>query len=142
TLTFDNQAHKLAATNRDLITNATHTDQLDISPCTYDITGALMTLRALQLEPGMRVILPVTDGKKLANVRVEGIGREKLTINGKSYNTVRYETFIFNNVLYRRKGRLLVWLTDDSQHLPVQLRFLFGFPLGDVTLDLEKVEKP
>jgi hypothetical protein len=48
---------------------------------------------------------------------------------------------VFNNVLYRRKGRLLIWVTDDAQRLPVQLRFMFSFPLGDITLELEKVDK-
>jgi hypothetical protein len=100
-----------------------------------------MTVRASQLQPGMKFTLPVTDGKRLANVRVEGLGKEKLTIKGTSYNTIRYETFVFDNVLYRRKGRLLIWITDDPQRVPVQMRFLFGFPLGDITLELEKVER-
>jgi len=140
-LAFDNEKHKLTVSGRDLIANTTHKAELDIPPCAYDIVGALMTLRAAQLEPGMKLVLPVTDGKQLANVRVEGLGKEKLVLNGKSYNTVRYETFVFNNMLYRRKGRLLVWMTDDAQRLPVQMRFVFGFPLGDITLELEKVEK-
>ena len=85
--------------------------------------------------------LPITNGKKLADVRVEGLGKEKITLNGKTYNTLRYETFVFDNVLYRRKGRLLMWISDDAQRLPVQMRFVFGFPLGDITLELEKSER-
>lgn len=138
---FDYDKRKLEATSKDLVANTTHTTELDIQPCTYEIAGALMTLRASQLQPGSRFMVPVTDGKKLANVRVEGLMKEKITVNGKAYNTIRYETFVFDNVLYRRKGRLLIWITDDQQRLPVQMRFLFGFPLGDVTLDLDKVER-
>jgi hypothetical protein len=141
TMTFDSDKHTLQATIRDLTTNATKKTELDIPACTYDIAGAMMTVRASQLQPGMKFSLPVTDGKKLANVRVEGLGKEKLTIKGTSYNTIRYETFVFDNVLYRRKGRLLVWITDDVRRVPVQMRFLFGFPLGDITLELEKVER-
>ena len=69
------------------------------------------------------------------------LGKEKLTVHGTPYGTIRYETFVFDNVLYRRKGRLLIWVTDNAQRLPVQMRFVLGFPLGDVTLELEKVEK-
>ena len=90
----------------------------------------------------MKFSQPVTNGKKLADVRVEGLGKEKITLKGVSYNTIRYETFIFNNVLYRRKGRLLIWVSDDAERMPVQMRFIFGFPLGDITLELEKVERP
>jgi hypothetical protein len=141
TMAFDSEKHKVVATTKDLATNATKKTEIDIPTCTYDIAGALMTLRASQLQPGMKFDLPVTDGKKLANVKVEGLGKEKLTIKGTSYNTIRYETFVFDNVLYRRRGRLLIWITDDARRVPVQMRFLFGFPLGDITLELEKVER-
>jgi len=141
TIDFDNQRHKVLAIGKDLGTNATRKTELDIPSCTYEITGALMTLRATQLDPGMKFTLPVTDGKKLANVRTEGLSREKLTVKNTTYSTIRYETFVFDNVLYRRKGRLLLWISEDPQRLPVQLRFIFGFPLGDITLELEKVER-
>jgi hypothetical protein len=140
-IAFDNQNHKLAMTVQDLVTHENHKTDLAIPPCTYDIAGALMMLRASQVEPGMKFTIPVTNGKKLANVRAEGLSKEKVTVAGKTYNTIRYETFVFDNVLYRRKGRLLIWATDDPQRLPVQMRFVFGFPLGDITLELEKVEK-
>jgi hypothetical protein len=140
-LAFDNQNHKLHATVKDLVANQDHKDDLDIPACTYDIAGALMTLRNSRLAPGMKFSVPITNGKKLATVVVEGLSRERLVVGGKAYNTIRYETFVFDNVLYRRKGRLLLWISDDAQRLPVQMRFLFGFPLGDITLDLEKVER-
>jgi len=140
-ISFDNDNHKLVDTTKDLIGNESKKTELTIPPCTYDIAGALMTLRSSQLDPGMKYSLPVTNGKKLANVRVEGLGKEKLSLGGKTYNTIRYETFVFDNVLYRRKGRLLIWISDDPQRVPVQMRFVFGFPLGDITLELEKVEK-
>jgi len=139
-IVFDNENHKLVSTVKDFVANDTHKTELAIPPCTYDIAGALLTLRASQLAPGMKFTLPVTNGKKLAYVKVEGLSKEKLTVAGKTYNTVRYETFVFDNVLYRRKGRLLIWISDDPQRVPVQMRFVFGFPLGDITLELEKVE--
>ncbi len=140
-IAFDNEKHKLVATMKDIVANKNDRIELAIPPCTYDIVGALMTLRASQLQPGMKFTLPVTNGKKLANVRTEGLSKEKLNLAGKTYNTIRYETFVFDNVLYRRKGRLLIWVTDDPLRVPVQLRFVFGFPLGDITLELEKVER-
>jgi hypothetical protein len=140
-IVFDNQSHQVHAEFRDLVTNQTKKNDFDIPPCAYDIAGALMTLRATPLAPGMKFTVPITDGKKLAEVRVEGLGKEKVTAGGKTYNTIRYETFVFNNVLYRRKGRLLIWVTDDADRLPVQMRFIFGFPLGDITLELQKAER-
>jgi hypothetical protein len=53
---------------------------------------------------------------------------------------VRYEIHLFNNVLYRRRAYLYVWLTDDRRRLPVQIRVRMQFTIGTITLQLEKRE--
>ena len=72
--------------------------------------------------------LPITDGKKLVNARIDAQSRENVSIASKTYHTIRYEAFLFDNVLYKRKGRLFIWLTDDADRIPVQLRFQLGIP--------------
>ena len=49
---------------------------------------------------------------------------------------------MFNNVIYRRKARLFVWLTDDARRIPVRVEIDMPFYIGNVTLDLEKQETP
>lgn len=140
-LTFANTRHKVEYDERDLLKNTTVKRELDIAPCTYEVAGALAALRATSLEPGKSVSFPITDGKKLAYGKIEAQGKESVNAGGKTYQTTRYEAFLFDNVLYRRKGRLFVWMTDDSDHLPVQFRVQLGFPIGTITLELEKQEK-
>ncbi|HMF77808.1 MAG TPA: DUF3108 domain-containing protein [Bryobacteraceae bacterium] len=140
TMLFDNSRHKLAYSERDLIKNTSNQHEIDIAPCTYEISGALQSLRQLKLETGRVITLPLTNGKKMVTAKIEALGADKITLNGKNYPTIRYEAFVFDNVLYRRKGRLFVWITDDSEHLPVQLQFQMGFPIGNVTVSLEKQE--
>jgi hypothetical protein len=41
-------------------------------------------------------------------------------------------------VVYTRKGRVFVWLTDDAQRTPVQILLRLAFPIGTVTLQLQK----
>jgi hypothetical protein len=45
-------------------------------------------------------------------------------------------------VIYTRKGRAFIWLTDDDRRVPVRILLRMNFPLGTVTLDLEKEEHP
>jgi hypothetical protein len=52
--------------------------------------------------------------------------------------TIRYEVFLFDNVIYKRTGHLHVWLTDDSSRLPVQFQVRLQFAIGTITLRLEK----
>jgi hypothetical protein len=140
-MTFDNTRHKVDYDERDLVKNVNVRKQLDIAPCTYEIAGALVTLRATSLEPGKSMIIPITDGKKSANARIEAQAKETISVNGKNYQTIRYEAYLFDNVLYKRKGRFLMWVTDDSERVPVQFRMLMGFPIGSVTVLLDKQQK-
>lgn len=134
-------AGKLRYEEKDLVKNSTVQKKLDVPPCTREIAGALASLRLLRLEPGKSTALPVTDGKKVVSVRIESQAHETISFEGKKYATTRYEAFLFDNVLYRRKGRLFVWMTDDGDHIPVQIRLQLGFPVGTVTVQLEKEER-
>jgi hypothetical protein len=140
-LKFDNDRHRATYDERNLLKNSSTKKELAIAPCTYEITGALVALRDLKLEPGKSAILPITDGKKIANARVEAQARETITLRGKQYSTIRHEAFLFDNVLYKRKGRLLIWITDDADHIPVQFRLQMGFPIGNITVELEKNQR-
>jgi len=139
---FDNTRHKAVFDMHDLVKNVQEHDEVDIAPCTHEIIGALAFLRLSHLEtPGKSITIPIVNGKKMANARIEAQAKENITVDGKMYSTMRYEAFIFDNVVFRRKGSMLIWLSDDAAHLPVQMRFQMGFPIGTITLELEKAEK-
>jgi len=113
---------------------------IDVPPCVHDELAALSLLRTMSLEPGASIELPISNGKKSVSARVEVRGRERIETPSGVYDTLRYEAFLYNDVLYRRKGRLFLWLTDDDRRLPVQIRVKLGFFIGTVTLKLEKEE--
>jgi hypothetical protein len=140
-LNFNNVRNKVEYNERDLVTNTTAKNELDKPPCAHEVLGALATLRLAPPAAGRPMSVPVTDGKKLAFAKLEAQTKETLNIDGKNYSTVRYEAFLFDNVLYRRKGRLFIWLVDDAGHLPVQFQVHLGFPVGNITVQLEKEEK-
>lgn len=140
-LNFDNTHHKVNYEERDLIKNTTTRKQLDIAPCTHEIMGALAALRTMDLEPGKTATIPITDGKKIVYAKIEAQAKESISIDGKNYSTVRCEAFLFDNVLYKRKGRLFIWMTDDSERLPVQFRLQMGFPIGNISVEMVKAEK-
>ena len=132
---------KLSFDERDLVRSTNEKKEVEVATCTYEIVGALASLRTLSLEPGRSIVIPIADGKKFSQVRVQSQAKEQITAAGKSYDATRYEAFLFDNVLYRRKGRLLIWISNDSDHLPVQFRLLLGFPIGTVTVWLQKQVK-
>lgn len=140
-VTYDPQTHKAFHIEKDLIKNSTTTDEVDIPTCVHDVLGGLLVLRTLHLEPGRTVQIPISDGKKFVQAKIEAEGREDLNTPLGVRKTIQYEVFLFDNVLYKRSGHLHIWLTDDRSRLPVQLQVRLHFTIGTITLRLEKEEK-
>jgi hypothetical protein len=140
-ITFDYPNHRADYLERDRAKNAVLlARETDIPPCVHEITGSLFFLRTLNLEPGQSALVPLSDGKKSAVAKVEAQQREEVRTPAGTFKTIRYEAYVFNNVLYRRPAHLYVWLTDDRRRLPVQLRVRMQLAIGTITLLLEKHE--
>ena len=140
-VTFDRIANKATYLERDLIKNSiVKTDEIDIPQCVHDVVGGLYRLRTMRIDVGQSAQIPMSDGKKSVSARVEAQERELVKTKSGTYKTVRYEAFLFDGVLYKRRARLFVWLTDDARRLPVQIRVRMQFAIGTITLQLEKEE--
>jgi hypothetical protein len=140
---YDHARGKADYVERDLNKNVViKTSEVEIPACALDIVAGLYKLRMDKLEPGQSKQVAMSDGKKTAYVRVEAQGREQVKIKSGTFETIRYEVFVFNGVLFSRKADLFVWLTDDAHRLPVQIRARMSFPVGMITFELTKDEHP
>jgi hypothetical protein len=141
-VTFNTEAmNKATYLERDLVKNSVLLNQeIDVPPCVHDVLGGLFVLRSLNLEPNQSTEIAVSDGKKSAMVKVDAQVREDIKTPEGTFKTIRYEVYIFNNVIYRRSAHITLWLTDDRRKLPVQIRVRLQFTIGTITLQLEKHE--
>ncbi len=137
-VTYDSVDHKATYLERDLTKNATATQEVAIPSCVHDLIGGLIALRYLRLDPGKTTRIPVSDGKKFVMAKVESQRREVLKSDLGNVNTVLYEIYLFDNVLFRRSGHLHVWITDDDRRLPVQLQVRLQFAIGTITFRMQK----
>lgn len=138
-VTYDRDRRRVSYVERDVAKGAVVSqNEMETPDCVHEVTGALQRLRALRPEPGTTIELPLSDGKKMISARVDALKREKLKLPLGEFETIKYEAHLFNGVFYRRKGRLFVWLTDDAERLPVQIRVQLPFYIGTVTIRLEK----
>ncbi len=140
-LTFEANRRVVRYDERDLVKNTNDQKVLDVPPCTHEIVGALAALRTVRIEPGKSANFSITNGKKVVNAKIEAQAKESISLNGKTYQTIRHEAFLFDNVLYKRRGRLFIWISDDPSRVPVQFRLQLGFPVGNVTIELEKQQR-
>jgi hypothetical protein len=140
-ITFDSESRKATYLERDLARNTVIASQEAAVPqCVHDVLGGLFYLRTLDLEPGQSMEIPVSDGKKSVMAKIEAQQREELKVPDGTYRTIRWELYLFNNVLFRRPARLYVWLSDDRRKLPVQIRVRMPITIGTVTLQLARHE--
>ena len=136
---FDRAQNHAFYTERDLPGNeVVRTDSVATPNCVHDIIGALLTLRRIAIQPGTTIELPLSNGRRSASVKVAAQEREDIITKAGKFKTIRFEVDVLNGVVYQRKGRAWVWISDDAKRLPVQIRLRMSFPVGTVTLGLEK----
>lgn len=141
-ITFDGEAKKASYLERDRTRNnaVVLSQEIDVPPCVHDVVGGLFFIGTLNLKPGQSAQVPVSDGKKSVLAKVEAQQQEEVKTPAGTFKTVRYEIYLFNNVLYKRPAHLNVWFTDDARKLPVQIRVRMQFTIGTINLQLEKHE--
>ncbi len=140
-ITFDAEEKKAFYQETDRVKNTVLlSKETEIPACTHDVTGGLYVLRNSPPDLSQTKEIAISDGKKSVMAKVEAQGREDVKTPAGVFKAIRYEVFLFNNVLYKRPARLFVWLTDDRRRLPVQIRVRMQFTIGTITLLLEKVE--
>jgi hypothetical protein len=112
----------------------------EIPGCVEDIVTGFFYLRRQPLEIGKEVRVAVNDGSKTHMVSVEVQARERIQTPLGERQAFRLEPKVFDDVLYKRKGRMLIWMSDDSERLPLRIKAMIL--LGTITGDLRAVTKP
>ncbi len=139
---YDRERKHAFFLERDLLKNAVIREaSVEIPPCVHDTVGGLLALRNHRVDLGQSITLPISDGKKFANVKITALNKETIRTPAGSFETVRHEVFLMNNVIYGRRGRVYVWMTDDDRRLPVQIQVRLPILIGTITLQLTKEEK-
>ena len=138
---FDGAFRKATYLERDRLKNTVFlSKETEIPSCVHELLGGLFYLRTLNLQPPQSAEVPMSDGKKSVLARVEAQAREEIKTPAGVFKTIRYEAYLFNDVLYKRDAHLYVWLSDDARRLPVQIRVRLQFTIGTITWLLEKHE--
>lgn len=142
-VTYDRARNHATVVERDVLKNMVLKETgTDIPNCVSDVIGGFAKLRSLNVPPGQSVQIPVSDGRRFANVKLQALEREEIKTPLGTHPAIRYQADLLNGVIYTRKGQVLLWLGDDARRLPVQIQLKMSFPVGTVTLQLEKEEHP
>jgi hypothetical protein len=97
---------------------------LKLATDTFDPYGIFFFLRTYGLNGGPQEEITVTDGKRLAPGKLTIVGKEKIKVNGKTWDAVLVEpdmTGVGGVFEKSKNAKLQVWFSDDARHLPLKV---------------------
>ncbi|MEJ2009004.1 MAG: DUF3108 domain-containing protein [Acidobacteriota bacterium] len=109
----------------------------EIPPCVEDVVSAFYFVRNQPLHVGQKIKLAVNDGSKTATVIVAVTARKKIQTPLGTHEALRVEPSVFGNLYEKRKGRLVIWFSDDQYHYPLRIKAMLK--LGSLTGTLTSI---
>ncbi len=110
----------------------------EMLPGSHDILSAFYITRARRLEVGASFDLESHVDRKNYPIRVLVHRRERVKVPAGEFDCLVVEPVMRSEGLFKQKGQLLIWLTDDRRRIPVQVKS--DLPIGAISIVLVKVE--
>jgi hypothetical protein len=134
-----NSARRLAVLREVDLSNSAHAvkqAQHPIPPCVEDIISSFYFLRRQPMDVGKEIRLPINDGSVTREVVVNVESRVRLQTALGPRVAFRVEPHALGD-LYKKKGRLFIWFSDDAQRLPLRIKAVMV--IGAITGNLVSV---
>jgi hypothetical protein len=96
-----------------------------VKPGSFDPLSIFYAFRLYDLKVGTNIQIPVTDGKKCVIGKATVAKREKITVANRTYDTYLVEPDLkhIGGVFEKsKKAKLEIWVTADTQRIPVKIR--------------------
>jgi len=93
-----------------------------ISENSFDPLSSFYYIRTLKFEVGKSLYVNMFDSKKLWNVEVQVLRKEKIKTELGEFNTVVIKPLMKSEGIFNKKGDLYIWLTDDLKRIPVKMQ--------------------
>jgi hypothetical protein len=127
TTLFDQRRHLAIAGNDTVPTYAFAQDAL----------SSLYFIRTRELTPGSEILIDNHTDKKNYPLKVIVYRKETVEVPAGSFDCVVIEPVMRAEGIFKAKGRIWIWLTDDQFKIPVKMKTEVFF-LGSITAQLKK----
>ncbi len=111
----------------------------DVPSGVFDPLGGFFYLRQQRLRVGQPVTIKVFDSKRLWDVRVEVLRRERVKTKAGEFDTIVVKPELRSEGIFQRKGDVYIYLSDDPQHIPVMVKT--KVVVGHVVAELVRIER-
>lgn len=94
----------------------------EVAPHVQDILSSLYYVRTLDLKVGQSVYVPNHDNGKNYPLEVKVLERETVSVDAGVFDCLVLEPVLMGDAIFKQKGRLKVWVTDDQFKMPVLMK--------------------
>lgn len=136
TVRYDYDRKKSVLDEKNLRANNQKHEENDIPGCVTDVISAVYYVASQPLNVGQKLLFPVNDGGKTAEVQVDVEGREQIKSPYGAFKTVRVSAQALSGP-QKGKGKIWMWYSDDDRRLPIQMRAKMFW--GTLTFHLTQV---
>jgi hypothetical protein len=112
--------------------------ELAVPKYVIDILGSFYYVRTQRLRVGDPIYITNHDNKSIYKLKVIIQRREQVKVKAGKFNCVVVQPQLKGDAIFKQKGKLWVWLTDDELKIPVQMKSK-AF-IGSVVTELTKIE--
>ncbi|MEW6042284.1 MAG: DUF3108 domain-containing protein, partial [Elusimicrobiota bacterium] len=105
----------------------------------YDVISAFYYTRVLDLKKRDIFVLNNIDNDKLTKIQVRVLDYDKINVGAGTFKCLIVEPQMSGIGLFKKKGRLLIWLTNDKYKMPVM--FKSKIFIGSISGKLESFKR-
>jgi hypothetical protein len=96
--------------------------KVPIAPNTQDFLSALYYARTLPLDVGQAIAMANHTGGKNYPIYIKVLRRERIRVPAGEFDCLVVEPILQTSSIFENKGKLTIWVTDDTVKMPVLLR--------------------
>jgi len=113
-----------------------------VPPATRDSMSAFFYLRTKKLTVGKDIVIDTFSNGKLLKVVVKILKRERINLGAVTFSTVKVQPLIKHNDIFKSKGDIFIWLTDDEFKIPVKIKVQVTIGYVKAELKIADPDKP
>ncbi|HYQ89785.1 MAG TPA: DUF3108 domain-containing protein [Candidatus Binatia bacterium] len=106
----------------------------DVPRRVQDVLSAFYYIRTCPLPEGGTVSIPTHDNETTYDMEVRVIRRERVEVPAGKFDCVVVQPVLKSEGIFKSKGEMLVWLSDDDRRIPVQVKS--KVPIGSISVSL------
>ena len=106
----------------------------DVPARVHDVLSAFYYIRTRPLPDGGSVSIPTHDNEKSYDMVVKVLRRERVEVPAGKFDCVVVEPVLKSEGIFKAKGQMFVWLSDDERRIPVQVKS--KVPIGSISVSL------